>query len=137
MAEVFGTAASAIAVAESTLRCLKYIKDVKNAEDDIVRIRTEVNHFKAASESVQELLDGPDRERLKASQQLRTTLDDGRQQLEQLQKKLAPSKKHAWIKRLGLRALKWPFESTDIEKVVETLARFTQMISLSLQVDQT
>ena len=46
MAEVFGTAASAIAVAESTLRCLKYIKDVKNAEDDIVRIRTEVNHFK-------------------------------------------------------------------------------------------
>ena len=141
MAEGLGIAASAIAVIELAAKvaslCLQYSKDVQGARDDIARLQRTTTDLQNMSKSVKELLDGPHRERLKASRELRATLDDSQRQLEQLKNKLTPNTPRAAMKRIGLRALKWPFENRDIEKIIESLARFTQTISLSLQVDQT
>ena len=141
MAEGLGIAASAIAVIELSAKvaslCLQYSKDVQGARDDIARLQRTTTDLHNMSRSVKELLDGPHRERLKASRQLQDTLHDSREQLEQLDNKLTPSTSRTTMRRFGLRALKWPFESRDIEKIIESLARSTQTISLSLQVDQT
>ena len=141
MAEGLGIAASAIAVIELAAKvaslCLQYSKDVQGARDDIARLERTATELRNWSERVKGLLNGPHGESLKASQQLRATLDDSQRQLEQLKNKLTPNTPRAAMKRIGLRALKWPFESRDIEKIIESLARSTQTISLSLQVDQT
>ncbi|XXG95628.1 hypothetical protein Hte_001896 [Hypoxylon texense] len=140
MAEGLGVAASAIAVielsAKITLLCSQYLKDVKNAESDIVKLEKEVSNLKAVSESVRQLLDTPQGGRLKTSQELRTTLENGRNQLQSLRDTLYShrEKNKKWRK---LRSLKWPFKSGDIMNLVHDLARYTQVISLGLQVDQT
>ncbi|KAF5658789.1 kinesin light chain [Fusarium circinatum] len=44
---------------------------------------------------------------------------------------------HASMRRFGLRALKWPFDSKEISTVVSNLEHYKQTITLCLQVDQT
>ncbi|KAK8073377.1 hypothetical protein PG994_004276 [Apiospora phragmitis] len=71
MAEVFGTAASALAVIELTAKvtklCVQYGKDVSNARDDIGRISTEVTNLKTVTASVRQLLGGPQGTKLRTS----------------------------------------------------------------------
>ena len=51
--------------------CARYLVDVKNAEDDRVRLSNEVTCLYETVSRIQGLLDGPHGPRLKASQQLR------------------------------------------------------------------
>ncbi len=78
MAEGLGVAASAIAVIELSAKvaslCLKYSKAVKNAHSDIFRLETEVINLRTLSEAAKQLLEGPYKENLQATQQLRGTL---------------------------------------------------------------
>jgi hypothetical protein len=39
--------------------------------------------------------------------------------------------------RFGFRALKWPFTSEGVEKIVARLEKYEQTFNLALQVDQT
>ncbi|KAI0388371.1 WD40-repeat-containing domain protein [Xylariaceae sp. FL0594] len=39
--------------------------------------------------------------------------------------------------RFGLRALKWPFESKEVDKILQELARCMQPVTTALQIDQT
>jgi hypothetical protein len=41
------------------------------------------------------------------------------------------------MSRFGFRALKWPFTSKQVDKVVLNLEGYEQTFSLALQVDQT
>ncbi|KAK8036793.1 hypothetical protein PG994_015290 [Apiospora phragmitis] len=141
MAEVFGTAASALAVIELAVKitklCAQYVEDVSNARDDIGRINTEVTNLKAVTESVRKLLDGPQGTKLRTSQNLYTALQDGQGELQRLEEDLTSRKSRKAMRRCGLRALKWPFRSEDVQKKVDILQRCSQTISLALQVDQT
>ncbi|KAI0014441.1 hypothetical protein F4779DRAFT_11125 [Xylariaceae sp. FL0662B] len=146
MAEILGVAASAMTVIELSAKiaslCLKYSKGVRHAKDDIDRVNKEVINLKRVSEEVQSLLDGPQGARLKASQRLHDALEEGQYQLQRLHHELAPNeltpgKRRWWINRFELRALEWPLESKDVEKIVQDLARCMQTITMSLQVDQT
>ncbi|OAQ62508.1 vegetative incompatibility protein HET-E-1 [Purpureocillium lilacinum] len=139
--EGLGVAASVIAVVELSAKvaslCLEYSKGVKNAKDDIARLRTEVVGLQSAAKSVDELLIGPSGERLKASQQLRNTVRESQAQLRTLHERLRPKTAREALTRLRLRALKWPFENSEVEKVIQDITRCTQAINLALQVDQT
>ncbi|RYP78020.1 hypothetical protein DL770_006952 [Monosporascus sp. CRB-9-2] len=140
MAEGLGVAASAIAVIELSAKvaslCLQYSKNVKHAKEDITRIHDEVIRLKNTSKEVQNLVNSPRGTKLKASQKLGDTLKDSQSRLERLDHELTPSKGRQVMKQFGLRALKWPFESKDVEKIIQDIARCTQTISLNLQVDQ-
>jgi len=117
----------------------QYSKDVMHAKDDIERLQRETDSLKNVSESVQQLLRGPYGTRLEASQLLASALSDSQSQLEELDRKLTPGKVRTTMsgRGIGIRALKWPFESKEVRKIAQDLARCTQIISLSLQVDQT
>ena len=41
------------------------------------------------------------------------------------------------MSRFGLRALKWPFTSKQVEKILSSMQSFEQTFTLALQVDQT
>ena len=133
-------AASVFAVVDMSTKVasllFQYSKDVWNAKEAIVQLQQEVSNLKDATESVQKLLKGPNGTRLKSSQKLLVALSDSRSQLGRLEQKLDPGRARKAMRRMGLRALKWPLESKDDERMVQDLARCTQAISISLQVDQ-
>ncbi|RYP80846.1 hypothetical protein DL770_006087 [Monosporascus sp. CRB-9-2] len=141
MAEGLGVAASVIAVVDLSAKvislCSQYYRDVKNARNDITRLEREVSNLKHASKGVQQLLDEHKGAKLEVSQKFGDALTDGSSQLEKLEQQLSSKTIRQAMSRVGIRALKWPFESRDVDKIVQDLARCTQMISLGLQVDQT
>ncbi|RYP48397.1 hypothetical protein DL768_005716 [Monosporascus sp. mg162] len=141
MAEAFGVAASALAVTEISAKvislCLQYSRDVKHAKGDIERVNEGVANWKTVVEELQVLLDSPHGIRLQTSQKLRDALTGGRSQLGSLHDKLTPSTRRQAMKQFGFRALKWPFESTEVEKILQDLARCMQPVTTALQIDQT
>ncbi|KAI1182338.1 hypothetical protein F5B17DRAFT_435720 [Nemania serpens] len=141
MAEAFSVAASTLAVGELSAKiiklCLQYSRDVKHAKDDIERVIKEVTNWKTIAEKLRDLLDSPQGTRLQASLDMRGALEDSRSQLGSLHEKLTPDKRRQAMSRVGLRALKWPFDSKEVEKILQNLSRRMQLARTALQIDQT
>ncbi|EJT68941.1 hypothetical protein GGTG_13529 [Gaeumannomyces tritici R3-111a-1] len=137
--------ASAIAVVELAANvgalCLQYSRDVKKAKDDIDRFRQQTEALKTIAEGAQRLLQSPDGSRFETAQNLRSALANARSQLDpihtRLEEKLKNGRTHRAMRRMGLRALVWPFESKDVEKIISDLRQERDAISAALQVDQT
>ncbi|TVY74085.1 Vegetative incompatibility protein HET-E-1 [Fusarium oxysporum f. sp. cubense] len=140
MAEALGVVSSVIAVVDLSAKvlslCLQYSRDVKNAKDDIERLRREVADFGAITKRVQHLVERRRGQDLEASRQLDSAIKDGHSRLEELAQKLKPSKRKKAMSRLGIRALRWPFEGKDIEGTIQHLARCRGNILFALNLDQ-
>jgi len=139
--EAVGVAANVIAIIDLSAKVasllVQYSKDVKNAKDDIAQLHHEVSRMKVASESVQQLIEGPNGARLETSQKMLVALGHSKALLTGLEQKLGFGRKQKAMKRIGFRALKWPFESSDVAKRVQDLMRCSNDISLAIQIDQT
>ncbi|KAM0185994.1 hypothetical protein ACHAPI_011898 [Fusarium lateritium] len=141
MAEALGVASSVIAVVDLSAKvfslCLQYSREVKNAKDDIEGLRKEVATFQDTTEKLKALIDGPRGRELKASQHLVYAIEDGHSTLGKLEQQLRPSTGRKAMSRFGMCALKWPFESKDVEGTIQNLERCRGNISLALNIDQT
>jgi hypothetical protein len=141
MAEALGLVANVISVVELSAKvaslCFEYYTNVKNARDDIARFRREADGLKVVLKQVQSLLNGPNSAKLEASRTLRNGVDDCFSQLADLEAKLESGRRHQVMRRLGVRALKWPFKNEEVEGIMKDLGRCKDMISLGLQVDRT
>jgi hypothetical protein len=140
--EGLGVAASVIAVVELAAKvaslCVDYSCAVKHARADIERLRQRTDSLKATLEGTQRLLERPDGARLATSQKLREALSNTSSRLGKIATRLEEKLNRAKaMRRIGLRALMWPFESKDIDKIVEDLRRDQDTLSAALQVDQT
>lgn len=139
--EGLGIAANVIAIVDLSAKvatlCVDYSKGVKNAKDDIARLRVEVAGLQTAAAGVSELLMGPSGERLKASQQLYNTVRRSESQLQAVYERLRPKSGREALARFGLRAFKWPLQSKEVEEIVLDIGRHAQAMNLALQVDQT
>ncbi|EJT69636.1 hypothetical protein GGTG_12520 [Gaeumannomyces tritici R3-111a-1] len=139
--EGLGAAASAIAVIEIAAKvgdlCLQYVRKVKNAKHDIERFRQHIEDLKAIAEGAQRLLHGPDGSRFETAQNLHSALANARSQLDpihtRLNGKLNNGRTHRAMRRVGLRALVWPFESKEVEKIISDLRQKRDAISAALQ----
>ncbi|KAH8782169.1 hypothetical protein BGZ57DRAFT_886496 [Hyaloscypha finlandica] len=140
MAEALGITTSVIAVidlsAKVASRCSEYYANIKNARDDIERLQREAQGLKATLERVHSLCDGPNGVRLHDSQSLREGVEDCQKQLAQLQAKLKPRTTNKLMSRYGIRALRWPLKSNEVDRIMEKLGNCKNNISFSLQVDQ-
>ncbi|KAF2732279.1 hypothetical protein EJ04DRAFT_470504, partial [Polyplosphaeria fusca] len=138
-------AASVIAVVDISAKvvslCYKYSVEVKHAKDDIERLRRKVNDTKNVLEKLQQLLDKQGKSHLPTINTLLDPLQRCSQELKELeatlQAKLEPSGRRKAMQRVGLRALKWPLTSKEVEKTVYNLEKYGHTFSLALQVDQT
>ncbi|KAF2030467.1 vegetative incompatibility protein HET-E-1 [Setomelanomma holmii] len=134
-------AASVIAVIDMSAKiaslCFQYSMAVKDAKDDIERVQGRVGDITHILEKIKQLLDSQDKTRLSTTQGLSDSLRQCLGQLKDLKLKLDPGKTRKNMARLGLRALKWPFTSKQVDKIVSNLEGYKQTFSLALQVDQT
>lgn len=134
-------AASVIAVIDISAKiaslCLQYSKAVKDAKDDIERVQRKVGDIAHILEQIKQLLDSQDKTRLSTTQGLFSSLTKCLKELEDLQAELVPGKSRKTMSRFGLRALKWPFTSQQVDKIVSNLEGYEQAFILALQVDQT
>lgn len=138
-------AASIIAVVELAAKvgsqCYEYLLAVKSAKRDIEHLRERVESLKTTLEGAQKLLQGQNGSRLETSQKLRSTLESTRSELAliatRLGEKLDKGGRRATAMRsLGLRALKWPFESSEVESIVASLQRDQDTFTTALHIDQ-
>lgn len=132
-------AASVLAVIEISAKlvalCRDCFSEVKEAKKDIQRFRKEVTTLENILIDLRDLVDTPDRTKLPI---LDTSLKQCQSTLEELVRKLEKAAgKDKMMKQFGWRAFKWPFNSNDVQKAIETIERHKNTFNLALTVDQT
>ncbi|KAJ8063411.1 hypothetical protein OCU04_008631 [Sclerotinia nivalis] len=143
--EVLGGASSVIAVIELSAKvaglCLQYCKNVKKAKGDIEYLLKELNRLDTTLKGAQQLLESPNGKKLETSQHLHSGLQSCYLQLEklyaQLEETLNVGKRHQVMSRIGIRALQWPFQSTDINTIIRNFKNYRDDLSVALTIDQT
>ncbi|KAF1976519.1 vegetative incompatibility protein HET-E-1 [Bimuria novae-zelandiae CBS 107.79] len=134
-------AASVIAVVDISAKvaslCFQYSVAVKDAKRDIGRLQQKVTDIKNVLEKLQQLLDKQEKSQLSTTRKIEDSLKECHQQLQGLKAQLEPSRGRRAMQRVGVRALKWPFTSKQVEKIVVSLEQYEHTFCLTLQVDQT
>ena len=134
-------AASVIAVVQISGQvfglCWEYYSEVKDAKEDIKRLRDEVKSLQDVVTKVADLVDAPT---AKPSVMDLLSQPDGPVQqclkeLTELVKKLKPELEKNKMKKFGLRALKWPFVSKDVDKAIKAIGRYKVTFNLALTTD--
>ena len=133
--------ASVIAVisvsAKITSLCSQYSIAVKNSRKDIERLQRKVSNINDVFGQVEQLLNGRDKTLLSATHNLSDSLKDCLLQLGELKMQLEHDKTRKAMSRFGIRALKWPFTSKEVEKYIASLESYEQIYTLVLLADQT
>jgi hypothetical protein len=133
-------AASVIAVIDISAKifaaCYQYSKAVRDAKDDIGRVQRKVGDITHILKKIKQLFDSQDKTQLSTTHGLLDSLSQCLQELKDIEVKLDPGKTRKTMSRIGLRALKWPFTSKEVVKIVSSLEGYEQSFSLSLQADQ-
>lgn len=132
-----GTALAVVQIAAKALSLIaEYYSDVKNAKEDVERLRNEILAFQNVVQKLLELIGRQDAKRLPTSTQIVTAIKDSQKDLGALEQKLSPSKKKKAMKRMGFRALAWQFMSKEVEKYIANLERHKATFTLALNTDQ-
>ncbi|KAF5259423.1 hypothetical protein FOXYS1_9951 [Fusarium oxysporum] len=92
--------------------------------------------FARPSKKVKTLIEGPQGAKLKASQDFALNITETLSVLSKEDAKLQPPAKSSVRQRLGLKSLKWPFESDQVHRVVQRIRRCSESLSLALQADE-
>jgi Fungal N-terminal domain of STAND proteins len=116
--------------------CREYALGVRDAREDIRRLDNEVRALCDVMKRVDKMTQSSDATRLQASKSLADTMMVCLSDLNSIKSRLDPGRGRKVINRVGLRALKWPFKSKDVVKIIEALDRHKGTISLALHVDQ-
>lgn len=135
-------AASVIAVIQISLQvydlCQSYHSGVKNAREDIEHLSNEVWSLKGILTNLKDLAENPgstNQSKLDSLTQQNGPLQQCQKDLDELVTKLSDAKGKNNMRKWGFRALKWPFSSKDVEKLLETIGRHKETFSLALTVD--
>ncbi|KAI8663500.1 hypothetical protein NCS57_00951200 [Fusarium keratoplasticum] len=141
MAEAVGLAASVIAIIDLSTKvtklCSDYYTAVRSARDDITRLQSQLGNLDECLQGAQRLLNDPNSQSLTTSQKLKDSVDGCTSELVQMQNRLDPGKARKAMRRFGLRALRWPFDSKEVSGIISSLERYSQTIIWCLQIDQT
>jgi len=139
--EGLGVAANVIAVVDLSAKvatlCLQYSKEVASARADIQRLHSQVEHLGAALQATRRLVEGSKGRPLLTSHELIGSFRSCIADLERLEKRLGPNPARIAMRRFGVRALKWPFSSKEVDQLLASLERHEKTILLGLQIDQT
>ena len=137
-------AASVIAVIQVSSQifdlCRTYYINVKDAREDIQRLRDEITALQDVLVNVADLTDDPKSASLKALASI--SRKDGPLQVCQsellaLAARLDPGEERGRMRQFGMRALKWPFSSKEVDKILDSIGRHKSSFTLALAADQT
>ena len=141
--EVVGALASIGAVVELSGKvfnlCQEYVKTVKNAKGDIIRLRNEVLSVQDILRNVDDRIRTQDSSSL-ATLQILITPDGPLQccgeELKKVKAKLKEGKKNSRASEFINQALKWPLSAKDVEKVLRDIERYKTLFQLALANEQ-
>lgn len=138
-----GEAASVIAVIGLAEKVIKhsreYYREVKDARKDIQRLRDEVTTLQDVLTNIADLADSSDPADLSTLHLVHGKdglLQQSRTCLENLVSRLDPGHGKTLMKPFGMRALKWPLSSKDIQKYVAAIHEERMTFNLALTGDQ-
>ncbi|CAG8090977.1 unnamed protein product [Penicillium nalgiovense] len=139
--DALSSAASIIAVIQLTGNLVKlcggYIQEVKNARDEIFSLQQTIAGLQGTLQDLHKLLQSNDGKALPTSSRLVNNITDCLSDLRALEARLDPGKGKNLMRRVGLRALKWPMKRAEMEGVIQKVKEYRSSFLLSLQVDQT
>ncbi|MCJ1385865.1 hypothetical protein MMC17_008989 [Xylographa soralifera] len=116
--------------------CQTYYKGVKNARNDIKRLRDEVTSLSDILTQISDLTDEPGADALATLETIKGPLQSCSDDLSSLAERLDPGHGKE-MKQFGLRALKWPFSTREVDKTLAIIDRHKNMFTLALTADQT
>ncbi|KAL4734024.1 hypothetical protein BDV11DRAFT_175153 [Aspergillus similis] len=141
--EPLSCAASVIAVVQLTgsiVRiCGGYIQEVKDAREDIILLKHQAASLLEIVEKLAEIVNSQKGEQLSASWTLANDATSCKLVLTRLIERIDPENTRTRTKsmrKLGLRALKWPLKRAELERITQDLERYKSSFILALQVDQ-
>jgi hypothetical protein len=120
--------------------CKEYFLAVKDAREDIQRLSDEVTALHDILKNVEDLATSPSVATLSTLMLLRRPdgpVEQCLRELKRLEVKLDPGHGQDRMKRLGLRALKWPLSGKDVDKTLSVMERQKALFNLALTADQT
>ncbi|OQE62988.1 hypothetical protein PENNAL_c0253G00080 [Penicillium nalgiovense] len=117
--------------------CGKYLNNVKNATQDILRFQEKIAALAKVLQSLDELIRGSDGNKLTATQDLVDNIAKCSSALTILKEKINPETTQKRMRKWGLRALKWPLARSEVDFAIMELESYKTTFALSLQVDQT
>ena len=139
--EALGAATSIIAVIETAAAlfqtCLKYSLAVKDAKKDVLRLQEEATDIQKVLARVADLANEPGADELPALSEVLARggpLEKCGAVMQDLLDQLGSADKGE-MKRFGLRALKWPFKSEEVDATLVVLERCKSMFNLALVTD--
>ena len=118
--------------------CQAYYSGVKEARKNIKLLRDEITSLQDVLTHVADLAEDPGSANpsiLSLLKQRNDPVQQCQKDLEGLILKLQPSQENNKMKQFGLRALKWPFSSKDVEKLLTTIGRHKATFNLALTAD--
>ncbi|KAG2418586.1 hypothetical protein HFD88_001687 [Aspergillus terreus] len=108
-----------------------------NAKKDIQRLQERLGALAQVLQTLVELLRGTHGTSLVATSDLSSSIAVCSSVLTKLKKRIEPEATQTRMRRLGLRAFKWPLNQSEVEGSLTEIERYITMFGLSLQVDQT
>lgn len=133
-----GTILAAVTTSATVITLIsRYYSGVKNAREDVKRFSASVEEIHSVLQKVQALASGPNAARLPASDPAVAAIEQSLREITELEEKLSPKTGGKMMRRVGLRALKWPFTSKQMDEYIVRLERRKAMLSLALTADQT
>lgn len=118
--------------------CRTYYMEVRDARKDIQSLRDEVMSLQDVLINLRDLAEdsvSADLSSLTLVSQENGPLQQCQRDLEELVAKLNPGQGKNTMRQYGLRALKWPFTSKDVDKVLVTIGRHKATFNLVLAAD--
>ncbi|KAH8703496.1 WD40-repeat-containing domain protein [Talaromyces proteolyticus] len=117
--------------------CGGYIQEVKDARAEIFTLQQAIATLQGIIQELHKFLQSNDRNSLPTSSQLASSITDCLSDLRALEARVDSGKGKKLMRKVGLRALKWPLKRAEVEGIIQSLERYKSSFLLSLQVDQT
>lgn len=112
--------------------CWKHFQKVKSARSDIERLRKEILAFQDVAKQLQDLLHGPQKEKLVIPEPVALSLKQCTEDLEILEERVQARK----MLRFGIIALKWPLTSAEIDRTITSLERHESSFNTVFNLNQ-
>ncbi|KXJ88831.1 hypothetical protein Micbo1qcDRAFT_110993, partial [Microdochium bolleyi] len=139
MAEALALATSVMAVVELAAKvskvCFTYIGEVLDARDDITRFREKVVNLEALLQTLHNVIRGSHATRA-IEGHLKTVLANPCQRLRDLEATLKPNTSRLIMSRVGVRALRWPFQRKKVDEIILDITQDENLILAFLQAHQ-
>ncbi|KAJ5175634.1 Vegetative incompatibility protein HET-E-1 [Penicillium canariense] len=124
--------------AKIALLLFRYSQGVKTAKSDIKRLQEELERLNATLDGLRKLLDHPNGSKLQTLRQLHEDVNGCSDQLTDILAKLKKkldSDSTRLMRRFGIRALKWPFESHEVDFIMARLEKHRNTLAVALAID--